>query len=201
MLLLNRSSVPRTRSSDGSSPPTIRVRVPLWAAAAPPEIPASRKLMRFAASSPPMRRVESGELVLRSTTIVPSRAAAMSPSSPNTTASTALLSGNESRTMSDSDMTVPGSGRARAPASMMLSACRSKPATGTPASTMRRAMRPPMLPSPTNPIRSSDTMPPVVMSIRTSIGPGPPCSMHRHHPMVGRCSRSSLRRRPRRSAL
>ena len=74
------------------------------------------------------------------------------PPSPCTTASTILLSGSDRKTMSLAPASSAPLAAARAPAAVMLPATASKPSTSIPASTMRRVMRPPMLPRPMNPM-------------------------------------------------
>src|SRR5690554_50281 len=143
-----------TRARASGEPPTMSVRLPFSAAAAPPEMPASRYSTPDSARRAWICCVELGAAVLRSTTTMPARSEAMKAGSPSTTFSTTLLSGNDRNTMSLDATTAEADSANWAPAFATASACMSKPSTGTPLSTTRRVIRPPMLPSPTNLIRS-----------------------------------------------
>src|SRR5579884_702704 len=151
MCRLKVSSSQRTRSRASGAPPTIRVRVPFSAAAAPPEIPASRNSTPRPANSSCRARVEAGWAVLRSTTTCPGRTWASRPSPPLATASMAGLSGSESRTISTRSTSSATPAAAGIPAAAILVASRSWPIRVTPWSRMRRPIRLPMLPTPIKP--------------------------------------------------
>src|SRR5579862_3236429 len=149
---LNAASTPRTASSARSSPPAMIVSVPFSAAAAPPEIPASSRVTPRCASTPARRTVELGLEVLRSTTICPARAAGAIP--PSTTGSTTLESGSE-RSSTSLASTSAASDAASIPAAAARDGSVSWPATRYPAAAILEAIRPPILPRPTTPIRCS----------------------------------------------
>src|SRR5471030_571588 len=136
-----------------ASPPTISVIVPFSAAAAPPEMPASMYCTPRCLNSALSRIVELAAAVLRSITVCPARHEARMPPAPSTTASTTLLSGNDSSTTSANWITSAIDAAARAPAANARSGTASKPSTSMPAPTRRRVMRPPILPKPMKPMR------------------------------------------------
>ena len=129
------------------------VSVPASAAAAPPEMPASTNAD---ARAPRARRGSdrrAGAAVLRSTMTWPGRALSSSPPSPSTTSSTTVLSGSERNTRSQraaelGDRARRRDARGRRPARR----CGRSPTTACPASRIRRAIRPPMLPRPIIPL-------------------------------------------------
>src|SRR6266702_6206105 len=170
-------------SSAAAEPPTMMVSVPFSAAAAPPEMPASRYSIPRPASSPCSLMVELGVAVLRSTTTWAARPAASRPPSPLTTDSTAALSGRDSRMQSLPSATSAREEAGVAPAAAARPGTGSKPSTGWPAPTSRRVIRPPMFPRPTKPIRC----------VLTSV---PPVRTGRNPPRSGQVGRPGPAGRP-----
>ena len=140
-----------TRSSAASEPPAMIVSVPCSAAAAPPEMPASTSSTPRSPSRRCSSTVDDGDDVLRSTTTWPGAGGAEDPVvAEDDRARRPGCPGSESRTTS------AGLGdrrRARPPAVAPASAALRRvdveaEHVGWPAATIRRAIRPPMLPEP-----------------------------------------------------
>ena len=94
------SKTPATDWSAASAPPTMMVKVPVSAAAAPPEMPASRYSAPRSARAACNLMVEPGAAVLRSTMTWPGRQLASTPAGPSTTGSMTELSGSDMSTQS-----------------------------------------------------------------------------------------------------
>src|ERR1035438_595598 len=149
------SSQGRTLSKTVSSPPTIKVRVPLIAPGVEPVQGAPRKSIPALASSSWVRRLEAGLTVLASTTISPGFPPSFTPEGPRITASDIAESPTQRKTHSACRATSAGVVHALPPASAasfpaLPPEC-DQSATSCPALRRFRAMEAPIRPSPRNP--------------------------------------------------
>src|SRR5690606_5903686 len=154
-----RARTGRTRATSSAAPPQRKMSVPFCAPRTPPETGASTQRMPAeAASRAAMSRVARGEMLEQSTSNVPARAPAAMPSVPKTTASTAALSDTHRNTMSARRATSAGDVHGAAPAAQAarsFAAFRLKALTREPASSSRRTIGSPILPSATKPSAAS----------------------------------------------
>src|SRR5262245_10644271 len=151
-------SRPSTRSKAAREPLAITVSVPCAAPIAPPETGASTSSTPAPTSSSASRRTIAHELVERSTWTSPRRAPARIPASPRTTDSTSTGPGSEVITTRQRAATSRGLAALRAPASASgrsASGRRSWTTSACPASSSRRAIGAPIVPTPMKPTSSA----------------------------------------------
>src|SRR6187431_3805110 len=134
--------------------------VPFSAPGRPPLTGESTATIFFRASPSAIRRAAVAPVVDVSMKIF-TRLPSAIPRGPSATVSTTGGVGRLTKTISHADATAAGESRACAPRSTrgrMISALVSKIVRSRPASSRRRAMRPPILPTPTKPILSVATL-------------------------------------------
>src|SRR6516225_9870131 len=149
----NASSAGVVASSTAASPPTIRVSVPFWAPAVPPDRGASRYRAPVAPTRSYWARSTSGSMVEQSTTVC---AAPRTGNMPSTTSATSGEFGTHKITTSEASATPRGEPPSRAPldtADSIGPRLREATVTSWPAATRWPAIGSPMAPSPTNPMR------------------------------------------------
>ena len=178
------ASTGRARSTSAGSPPTKIVRVACLAPSEPPETGASTKPMpRVARGGAANAAVAAG----RDRGAVDDEAAAArgpsaTPSAPNRTASTSGVSETQHTTTSDARGRRRPASRPRARPARRASAARPgvrfQTVTSNPARRRFAAIAAPIVPSPTNPIRST---------------PAPPASCERGYPAPRRRARHTMR--------
>ena len=145
------SSTGRARATASLEPPQKRVSVPFAAPSTPPDTGASTKSTDRPAHAWAIAAAVAGCTVDVSTTTVPGRADASTPSAPSTTSRTAASSLTASTTTSARAAASAGVAATAAPSSasaLDLAGDRFHTTTSPPAATSRVAIRPPMLPRP-----------------------------------------------------
>ncbi len=152
------ASTGRARSTSPASPPTKMVSVAFLAPSEPPETGASTMPIPRSRRRAANAVVADGEIVEQSTSRPPAASPSATPSGPNTTASTSGVSETQVTTMSAARAASDGEA-ASVPPSASRSAARPgvrfHAVTGNPALRRLAAIATPMVPSPTNAIRST----------------------------------------------